>query len=115
MVGSRSESCGPVMILRCFTCRTNRLGMEENENRVGDVRKWTLRFQGILADLEVRRKKGSGLPDSRVKEEWFGIWLSSRVLAKHVQNPGLCPQHLSSKENTEGKRMVYWKTAVTER
>jgi hypothetical protein len=48
----------------------------------------------MLADLEVRRKKGNDLPDSKVKEEWFGIWLSSRVLAKRVQNPGLCPQHL---------------------
>lgn len=72
MVGSRSESCGSVMMLRCFTCRTNRLGMEENENRVGDVRKCTLRFQGILADLEVRGKKGSGLPDSRVKRNGLG-------------------------------------------
>lgn len=94
MVGSRSESCGPVMILRCFTCRTSRLRLEENEYRVGGVRKWTLKSQGMLADLEVGRKKGSGLPDSRVKEEWSGIWLSSRVLAKHVQNPGLRSQHL---------------------
>lgn len=53
-----------------------------------------LRFQGMLAGLEVGRKKGRDLPDSKVKEGWFGIWLSSRVLAKHVQNPGLCPQHL---------------------
>lgn len=69
----------------------------------------------MLADLEVKRKKGGDLPDSKVKEEWFGIWLSSRVLANHVQNPGLCPQHLQNKENIEGERMAYWKAAVTER
>lgn len=38
----------------------------------------------MLVDFEVRRKKGNDFLDFKVKEEWFGIWFSSRVFVKRV-------------------------------